>query len=100
MQVFHVCIMLYYVHILVFFVQNLRILKVDPERDLLYVKGAVPGNAGGFLRIVDAVKGPFYPSAPPMPTFLDLDFKWDGKQLIAPEPEKDKHEPKIPDELV
>jgi hypothetical protein len=30
----------------------------------------VPGNSGSFLRVVDAVKGPFYPAPPPFPTFL------------------------------
>eukprot|EP01038_Epipyxis_sp_PR26KG_P007473 gene7473-10186_t len=51
-------------------VQNLIILKIDPKRNLIFVKGAVPGTNGSFLRIVDAVKGPFYPSPPPFPTFL------------------------------
>jgi len=51
--------------------QNLFILKIDPIRDLLYVKGAVPGSNGTFVRIVDAVKGPFYPSPPPFPTYLE-----------------------------
>eukprot|EP00601_Ochromonadales_sp_CCMP2298_P034030 CAMPEP_0173355134 /NCGR_PEP_ID=MMETSP1144-20121109/17584_1 /TAXON_ID=483371 /ORGANISM="non described non described, Strain CCMP2298" /LENGTH=292 /DNA_ID=CAMNT_0014303785 /DNA_START=279 /DNA_END=1154 /DNA_ORIENTATION=+ len=51
-------------------VQNLFVLKVDPQRQLLYVKGAVPGTNGNYVRIVDSVKGPFYPSPPPFPTFL------------------------------
>lgn len=38
-------------------VQNMEVLKIDPARDLLYVKGGVPGNSGVFVRIVDAVKG-------------------------------------------
>jgi large subunit ribosomal protein L3 len=50
--------------------QNLKILAIDPEKQLIYVSGAVPGNRGGFVEIVDAVKGPFYPSPPPMPTFI------------------------------
>lgn len=50
-------------------VQNLTIVKIDPARNLLYVRGAVPGNAGVFVRVVDAVKGPFYPSPPPYPTY-------------------------------
>ena len=24
--------------------QNLRVMKIDPERDLLYIKGSVPGR--------------------------------------------------------
>jgi ribosomal protein L3 len=27
-------------------VQNLKVLKIDPVRDLIYVNGGVPGNAG------------------------------------------------------
>mmetsp|Transcript_4087 Transcript_4087/g.4177 ORF Transcript_4087/g.4177 Transcript_4087/m.4177 type:complete len:291 (-) Transcript_4087:82-954(-) len=50
-------------------VQNLRVLKIDPQRELLYVKGGIPGGRGTFVRIVDAVKGPFYPSPPPFPTY-------------------------------
>jgi large subunit ribosomal protein L3 len=37
--------------------QNLLLVKVVPERNLLLVKGAVPGNRGGLLRIRYAVKG-------------------------------------------
>lgn len=51
-------------------VQNLYLLKIDPERQLLYVKGGVPGPNGTFVRVVDAVKGPFSPSPPPLPTFF------------------------------
>ena len=37
-------------------VQNLSIVKVDAERGLLLVKGAVPGPKGGLLVIKDSVK--------------------------------------------
>lgn len=71
-------------------VQNLLVLKIDPARQLVYVKGAVPGNKGGFLRVVDAVKGPFFPTPPPFPTFIeDEKAKADLKILVAPVPEKD-----------
>lgn len=36
--------------------QNLKIVKVDPERGLLMVKGAVPGSKGGWVLVNDAVK--------------------------------------------
>lgn len=81
-------------------VQNLRVLKIDPSRDLIYVKGAVPGNSGVFLRIVDAVKGPFFPSPPPFPTFAppaDFDAT---VPLVAPEPEKDVNDKKEPDDAL
>src|SRR5579875_3659183 len=36
---------------------NLEIVKSDPERHLLLLKGAVPGPRGGVVLIRDAVKG-------------------------------------------
>ncbi|HJX37947.1 MAG TPA: 50S ribosomal protein L3 [Anaerolineae bacterium] len=38
-------------------VQNLEVVLVDPERNLLAVKGAVPGAKGGLLAVKSAVKG-------------------------------------------
>jgi large subunit ribosomal protein L3 len=38
-------------------IQNLEIVKVDPERHLIAVKGSVPGAAGGDLIIRPAAKG-------------------------------------------
>ncbi len=37
-------------------VQNLEVVRVDPERNLLFVKGAVPGPPKGLLMIRHAVK--------------------------------------------
>ena len=37
--------------------QNLELVKVIADRNLMLVKGAVPGNKGGLLRIKTAVKG-------------------------------------------
>jgi large subunit ribosomal protein L3 len=36
---------------------NLKVEKVDPEKNLIYVRGAVPGHADGFVRIRPTVKG-------------------------------------------
>lgn len=36
---------------------NLEVVQADAERDLLLVKGAVPGPRGGLVLIRDAVKG-------------------------------------------
>ena len=36
--------------------QNLQVVKTDPERGLIMVKGAVPGSKGGWVTIKDAVK--------------------------------------------
>ncbi|MBR5981813.1 MAG: 50S ribosomal protein L3 [Firmicutes bacterium] len=38
-------------------VQNLELVKVIADRNLMLVKGAVPGTKGGLLRIKAAVKG-------------------------------------------
>ncbi len=36
--------------------QNLEIVLTDPARDLLFVKGSVPGSKGGWLLVRDSVK--------------------------------------------
>lgn len=38
-------------------IQNLEVVKVDPEKNILAVKGAVPGPKKGLLLIKDSVKG-------------------------------------------
>jgi large subunit ribosomal protein L3 len=38
--------------------QNLEVAKVDVERGLIMVKGAVPGHKGGWVMVRDAVKRP------------------------------------------
>jgi large subunit ribosomal protein L3 len=37
-------------------VQNLKVVKVDAERNLILIKGSVPGNKGSILKIKSAVK--------------------------------------------
>ena len=37
---------------------NLEVVAADPERDLLLVKGCVPGPRGGVVVVRDAVKSP------------------------------------------
>ena len=59
--------------------QNLRVVKIDRGRDLIYVRGAVPGNKGSFVEIRDSVKRPLFgtdkceagkeSAFPPLPTF-------------------------------
>ena len=38
-------------------VQNVRLVKVDADRNLMLIKGAVPGGKGSLVRIRPAIKG-------------------------------------------
>jgi large subunit ribosomal protein L3 len=44
--------------------QNLEIVRTDPVRGLLFVKGSVPGHKGSWLTISDAIKLPRHDTAP------------------------------------
>ena len=44
--------------------QNLEIVRTDPERGLLFVKGSVPGSKGGWLIVKDATKVDRHADAP------------------------------------
>ena len=48
-------------------VQSVFLYKVDPSRNLLYVKGQVPGKPGNFLRVKDALRKP--PEWAPFPAW-------------------------------
>jgi len=48
------------------------VYKVDADRNLLYVKGQVPGKAGRFLKITDALRKP--PETPTYPGWGFGDF--------------------------
>jgi len=49
--------------------QNLEIAKVDVERGLIMIRGAVPGHKGGFVMVRDAVKRPVKDA--PMPASVE-----------------------------
>ncbi len=44
--------------------QNLRVVQTDVTRGLILVEGAVPGHAGGWIQVRDAVKRPLPKDAP------------------------------------
>jgi large subunit ribosomal protein L3 len=44
--------------------QNLEIVRTDPVRGLLFVKGSVPGHKGSWLSVTDAIKLPRFEAAP------------------------------------
>lgn len=54
--------------------------QVDPERNLLYVKGQVPGHKGNFVHVKDAVMKTFQQQpVRPFPTFLGQELPGVGK---------------------
>lgn len=46
--------------------QNLEVVRVDVERGLIFIRGAVPGSEGGWVEVRDAVKHKL-PDAAPKP---------------------------------
>jgi len=50
-------------------VQNLQVVSTDPAEGLILVRGAIPGAAGGWVRISDAVKRAL-PKEAPFPAAL------------------------------
>jgi large subunit ribosomal protein L3 len=51
--------------------QNLEIVRTDPIRGLLFVKGSVPGHKGSWLTVTDAVKLPRADNVPYPAGILD-----------------------------
>jgi len=49
--------------------QNLEVVRTDPIRGLLFIKGSVPGHKGSWLTVSDAVKLP-RPDAAPYPAAI------------------------------
>ena len=45
-------------------VQNLQVVRVDAERNLLFIRGAVPGAEGGWVEVRDAAKAALPKEAP------------------------------------
>ena len=44
--------------------QNLQVVKIDSERGLIMIKGAVPGSKGGWVTVKDAVKKQSFDGVP------------------------------------
>ncbi len=44
--------------------QNLEVVRTDPVRGLIFIKGSVPGSKGGWVAVEDAVKLPAHENAP------------------------------------
>ena len=89
--------------------QNLKLLKIDRGRNLLFVRGAVPGNKGSWVIVKDAVKKPYeakkFPNKPegdtlPFPIYRPLPGEEGidgngkpGKDVWAPAQTEDPYKP-------
>lgn len=70
--------------------RNLWLYKIDTARNLLYVKGSVPGRKGNFVRISDARDEDWSKvEEPPFPTYFPEDGVDFPLELIAPKGDKD-----------
>jgi large subunit ribosomal protein L3 len=65
---------------------NLRVVQTDVERGLILVEGAVPGHAGGWIHVRDAIKKAL-PKDVPMPGKFRV--KGDGAAPAAAEEQKE-----------
>lgn len=69
-------------------IPNLSVVSIDEAQGLLFIKGAVPGAAGSFVMVQDAVKHDF-PKGAPMPAALKGGAKKaEAKPEAAPAKEK------------
>ena len=62
---------------------NLRVVQTDVERGLILVEGAVPGTAGGWIFVRDAIKKAL-PKDVPQPGKFRIANDHDGKDHAAP----------------
>ena len=60
--------------------QNLEVVRTDPIRGLLFIKGSVPGHKGSWLTVNDAIKLP-RPDAAPYPAGILEKLKLDEVEV-------------------
>jgi large subunit ribosomal protein L3 len=60
--------------------QNLEVVRTDPIRGLLFIKGSVPGHKGSWLTVQDAIKLP-RPDAAPYPAGIVEQMKADDVEV-------------------
>lgn len=63
-------------------IQNLEVVLTDPIRGLIGVRGAVPGNAGGYVLIKDAVKVKHKQDLPYPAALLTKETSSKGKESL------------------
>ena len=64
-------------------VQNLSVVRTDPEQGLILVSGAVPGHKGGWVEVIDAVKTAL-PEDVPFPAGLRASGSPAAEEEVAP----------------
>ena len=62
--------------------QNLEVVRTDPVRGLLFIKGSVPGHKGSWLTVEDAIKVARHESAP-YPAGIVEQMKVDETEIPA-----------------
>lgn len=62
---------------------NLQVVKIDPARNLLYLRGSVPGNKGGMVRVTDARKKTL-DTPPPFPTYFASSDGENSQEMMKP----------------
>ncbi len=65
--------------------QNLRVVKTDPERGLIMIRGAVPGAKGGWVLLRDAVKRSLPDAAPKPGAFRKVGGETEAPAKAEPE---------------
>ncbi|KAJ3406598.1 hypothetical protein CcCBS67573_g03794 [Chytriomyces confervae] len=79
-------------------VQNLKVVKIDTEQNLIFVKGAVPGPEHKYVRVSDAIRkgwhGLTFPEGAqvPFPTYTGS-TKDLPRELLAPPPKSGDKDP-------
>jgi large subunit ribosomal protein L3 len=63
--------------------QNLEVVRTDPIRGLLFIKGSVPGHKGSWLTINDAIKIPRNENAPYPAGLISKDQPIDEAEIPA-----------------
>jgi large subunit ribosomal protein L3 len=81
--------------------QNLVVVRTDPARGLIWIRGAVPGAAGGMVLVKDAAKRPRHKDAPmpgahraAQPVAAEAEVKKSAPKAAAKAPTKSKSKAK------
>lgn len=69
--------------------EALEVVKLEPIRNLIYVKGSIPGNKGEYVTIIDSYKNKFK-IPPPFPTWNKTELPKET-DLIAPVSSQDPY---------